>query len=81
MEDTSVKIDRETAERLRALAGQQPLKHFLAELARKEEHERALDTATASFRRVISESGVLDRFDADFGGLPEPAEHENPQAA
>jgi hypothetical protein len=81
MDDTSVKIDRETADRLRALAGDQPLKHYLADLAKKEELERALDTATASFRRVIGEPGILDRFDADFGGLPTPAPHETPRAA
>ncbi|MFF3957489.1 antitoxin MazE7 [Streptomyces sp. NPDC001890] len=81
MEDTSVKIDRETADRLRALAGGQPLKHYLADLAKRVEHERALDTATASFRRVIGEPSVLERFDADFGGLPGPAAHETPRAA
>ncbi|MFB9523633.1 antitoxin MazE7 [Streptomyces cremeus] len=81
MKDTSVKIDKETADRLKVLAGSQPLKHFLADLARRVEQERALDTATASFRRILNEPGILGRFDADFGGLPEPGVTETSQAA
>ncbi|MGR8008613.1 antitoxin MazE7 [Streptomyces hypolithicus] len=80
MDDTSVKIDKETRDRFKALAGGKPLKEYLAELAKREEHERALNTATAAFRRVI-EPGVLDRFDADFGGIPPATAHETPQAA
>ncbi|MER6684571.1 antitoxin MazE7 [Streptomyces olivaceoviridis] len=79
MEDTSVKIDRETRDRLRRLAGDRPLKEYLAGLAVKEEQEQQLDTATAAFRRVLSTPGILERFDADFGGLPS-AKHET-QAA
>lgn len=75
MDDTSVKIDKTTRDRLRRLAGSRPLKEYLADLAAKEEQEQALDTATAAFRRVLSEPGILDRFDADFGGLP-PVKHE-----
>lgn len=81
MEDTSVKIDKETRDRFKALAQGKPLKDYLADLAKKEENERALDSATAVFRRVIAEPGILDRFDADFGGLPPAAAHETSQAA
>ena len=75
MDDTTVKIDKETADRLRALAGERPLKHYLADLAKREENDRALDTATAAFRRAIAAPGIMERFDADFGGLP-PAKRE-----
>lgn len=78
--DTSIKIDRATRDRLKALAGDRPVKEYLAELARREEHDRALGTATAAFRRVLGTPGILDRFDADFGGLP-PATHETSRAA
>jgi hypothetical protein len=79
MEDTSVKIDKETRDRLRRLAGNRPLKEYLASLAEKEEQEQKLDTATAAFRRALSTPGILERFDADFGGLP-PLKHDS-QAA
>ncbi|MFH8789206.1 hypothetical protein [Streptomyces roseoverticillatus] len=77
--DTSVKVDKVTHARLKALAGNTPLKDFLADLALREEQQRALDTATEAFRRVLTPD-VLDRFDADFGGLP-PVAHQTPQAA
>lgn len=76
MEDTSVKIDKETRDRLRRLAGNRPLKEYLASLAEKEEQEQRLDTATAAFRRVLSAPGILEQFDADFGGLP-PVRHNS----
>ncbi|MFF2945604.1 antitoxin MazE7 [Streptomyces niveus] len=81
MDDTSVKVDRATRDRLKTLAGGQPLKDYLADLAKREEQERALDTATAAFRRVIAEPGLLDRFDTDFGGLPAPAASNTSRAA
>ncbi|MFF7730816.1 antitoxin MazE7 [Streptomyces sp. NPDC008001] len=77
--DTSVKVDKVTHARLKALAGDKPLKEFLADLAMREEQQRALDTATEAFRRVLTPD-VLARFDADFGGLP-PVVHQPPQAA
>ncbi|MEU1409797.1 antitoxin MazE7 [Streptomyces sp. NPDC005728] len=82
MADTSVKIDDTTRDRLKALADGAGLsmKDYLARVAEEKEHEKLLDTATAVFRRVIGEPGILDRFDADFGGLPLAA-HETPRAA
>lgn len=76
-----MKVDRATRDRFRELAGSQPLKEYLADLAKKEEEERVLGTATAAFRRVIAEPGLLDRFDADFGGLPAPAAGNTSRAA
>ncbi|MFJ3365761.1 antitoxin MazE7 [Streptomyces anthocyanicus] len=80
MEDTSVKIDKETRDRLRRLAGDRSLKEYLAGLAEKEEQEQRLGTATAAFRKVLSVPGILERFDADFGGLPS-VRHDETQAA
>lgn len=73
MEDTSVKIDTATRDRFKALAADRGLtmRDYLAELAEKEEHEKLLDSATAIFRRVITEPGIADAFDRDFGGLPQ----------
>ena len=71
MDDTTIKIDKGTRDRLKALAEGKPLKEFLADLADKEEHQRALGTATGAFRRVLGQPGILERFDADFGGLPQ----------
>jgi hypothetical protein len=82
MADTSVKIDNITRNRLKALAEEagMSMKDYLAQVAGEKEHEKLLGTATAAFRRVIGEPGILDRFDADFGGLP-PARHETSRAA
>lgn len=82
MADTSVKIDDITRDRLKNLAAALGLsiKDYLARVAEEKEHEKQLDTATAAFRRVIAEPGILERFDADFGGLP-PVQHETPRAA
>ncbi|MFF3489378.1 antitoxin MazE7 [Streptomyces sp. NPDC002701] len=81
MADTSVKIDDTTRDRLKALADEAGLsmKDYLARVAEEKEHEKLLDTATAAFRRVI-EPGILDQFDADFGGLPS-IDHQISQAA
>ncbi|WP_329317297.1 antitoxin MazE7 (plasmid) [Streptomyces sp. NBC_01278] len=83
MADTSVKIDNATRERLKALAegAGMSMKDYLARVAEEKEHEQQLDTATAAFRRVIGAPGLLDRFDADFGGLPPAAAHHTPRAA
>ncbi|MER7688698.1 antitoxin MazE7 [Streptomyces sp. NPDC097610] len=78
MADTSVKVDTATRDLLKKLAGDRPIKDYLAVLAEKEEREQALNTATATFRRVLPEA-TLERFDADFGGLP-PVKHDT-QAA
>jgi predicted DNA-binding ribbon-helix-helix protein len=83
MADTSVKIDDVTRDRLKELAASAGLsiKDYLARVAEEKEHERQLDTATAAFRRVMAEPGLLDRFDADFGGLPQTSAHEPSRAA
>lgn len=72
MADTSLKIDAETRERLGALAKDRgmSLRDLVAELATEAVQARALDTATAQFRRAIGEPGLAERFDEDFGGLP-----------
>ncbi|MET9623772.1 MULTISPECIES: antitoxin MazE7 [unclassified Streptomyces] len=83
MADTTVKIDDTTRDRLKALAdgAGMSMKDYLAQLAVEKEHERQLDTATAAFRRALAAPGVADRFDADFGGLPEAAGHPVSRAA
>lgn len=83
MADTTVKIDDITRDRLRALADAagMSMKDYLAKVAEEKEHEQQLDTATAVFRRVIGAPGLLDRFDADFGGLPSATTHDTPRAA
>jgi hypothetical protein len=83
MADTSVKIDETTRDRLKALAdgSGMSMKDYLAKVAEEKEQEKLLNTATAAFRRVIDEPGILDRFDADFGGLPPAVAHDTPQAA
>ncbi len=82
MADTSVKIDMGTRDTLQSLAAAEGLtvKAYLAKVADEKEQERALETATAAFRRVIAEPGIMEAFDAEFGGLP-PAAHSTPQAA
>lgn len=83
MADTTVKIDDITRDRLRALADAagMSMKDYLAKIAEEKEHEQQLDTATAAFRRAITAPGILDRFDADFGGLPPATAHHTPRAA
>jgi len=56
------------------------VKAYLAKVAEEKEQERALQTATAAFRRLISEPGVMAAFDAEFGGLP-PVAHDTSRAA
>ncbi|MFE5537134.1 antitoxin MazE7 [Streptomyces sp. NPDC056519] len=83
MADSTVKIDDTTRNRLKALAAAagMSMKDYLARVAEEKEHEQQLDTATAAFRRVIGTPGILDRFDADFDGLPPATAHDTPQAA
>ncbi|MGW1786969.1 antitoxin MazE7 [Streptomyces sp. NPDC002143] len=75
MADTSLKIDDETRDLFKALADERgmSMKEYLADLARREETARRLETATAAFRRVINEPGLVEAFDAEFGGLPTAA--------
>ncbi|MGW1622548.1 antitoxin MazE7 [Streptomyces sp. NPDC002172] len=82
MADTTVKIDETTRDILRGLADAQGLtiKDYLGRLAEEKQQERALETATAIFRRVISEPGVMEAFDAKYGGLP-PRAKDTGQAA
>ncbi|MFE2991006.1 ribbon-helix-helix domain-containing protein [Streptomyces sp. NPDC059262] len=82
MADTSVKIEDSTRDVLRDLAAADglSLKDYLAKIAAEKQREQQLATATAAFRRALAEPGILDRFDADFGGLP-PAAQQTPQAA
>lgn len=72
MTDTSLKIDRDTRERLGALAQARgvSLRDLVASLAAEAEQVQALETATAQFRRAIGEPGLTARFDQDFGGVP-----------
>ncbi|MFJ1742598.1 antitoxin MazE7 [Streptomyces microflavus] len=71
--DTSVRVDTAIRDRLKALAddSNMSVKDLVAELTVREENARRLATATAAFRRLISEPGVAAAFDSEFGGLPE----------
>ncbi|MGW7256821.1 antitoxin MazE7 [Streptomyces sp. NPDC054834] len=82
MAETTVKVDTRTRDALQALAAAAGLsvKAYLAKVAEEKEQERAMQTATAAFRRVIEEPGVMEAFDAEFGGLP-PVAHRTPRAA
>ncbi|EPD63712.1 MULTISPECIES: hypothetical protein [Streptomyces] len=82
MPETTVKVDTSTRDTLQGLAAAAGLsvKAYLAKLAEEKEQERALQTATAVFRRAIGEPGVMAAFDAEFGGLP-PAAHDSSRAA
>lgn len=82
MAETTVKVDTSTRDTLQTLAADAGLsvKAYLAKVAGEKEQERALQTATAAFRRVINEPGIMDAFDAEFGGLP-PVAHGAKRAA
>jgi predicted transcriptional regulator len=82
MADTTVKIDSETRDRFAAVAAArgQSVRSYLAELAIQEENQVSLGRATAAFREAISQPGIAEAFDRDFGGLPAPA-HRARQAA
>ncbi|MGW2202072.1 antitoxin MazE7 [Streptomyces sp. NPDC001774] len=83
MADTTVKIDDTTRDRLKTLAdgAGMSMKDYLAQVAAEKEQERLQDTATAAFRRAISAPGIMDRFDAEFGGLPPVAKRGSSRAA
>lgn len=82
MADTTVKIDTETRDRFAAVAAArgQSVRAYLAELAIQEENQIKLGRATAAFREAISQPGIAEAFDRDFGGLPEPV-HASRRAA
>ncbi|MCT4352058.1 antitoxin MazE7 [Streptomyces sp. Je 1-79] len=83
MADTTVKIDEPTRDRFKALAdgAGMSMKDYLAQVALEKEHEQLLDTATAAFRRAIGAPGVMEMFDAEFGGLPQVTKSETSRAA
>jgi hypothetical protein len=73
MKDTSLKIDMATRDRLKALAEARGLsmRVYVANLVGEAEHAELLDSATAIFRRVVSEPNITEAFDRDFGGQPQ----------
>jgi hypothetical protein len=79
MADTTVKIDTETRDRLAAIAAARNIsvRALLAELALQEENQLKLGTATAAFRAAISQPGIAEAFDRDFGGLPQGGAHRH----
>lgn len=78
MADTTVKIDSETRDRFAAIAAArgQSMRSYLAELAMEEENQLKLRRATTAFREVVSQPGIAEAFDRDFGGLPSRATHQ-----
>ncbi|MEV0982598.1 antitoxin MazE7 [Streptomyces sp. NPDC049915] len=76
MADTTVKIDTETRDRLAAIAAARntSVRALLADLAVQEENQIKLGAATAAFRAAISQPGIAEAFDRDFGGLPQDAD-------
>ncbi|WP_338704158.1 antitoxin MazE7 (plasmid) [Streptomyces sp. Q6] len=72
MADTTLKIDTETRDRLAALAAEhgQSMRSYITELAIEQENQLKLGRATASFRDAVSQPGIAEAFDRDFGGLP-----------
>lgn len=73
MADTTVKIDTETRDRLAAIATARgtSIRALVAELAVQEENQLKLGQATAAFREAVSQPGIAEAFDRDFGGLPQ----------
>ncbi|MFD5309970.1 antitoxin MazE7 [Streptomyces ardesiacus] len=76
MADTTVKIDTATRDRLAAIATARgtSVRALLAELAVQEENQLKLGDATAAFREAVTQPGIAEAFDRDFGGLPESAD-------
>ncbi|WP_328491670.1 antitoxin MazE7 [Streptomyces sp. NBC_00414] len=74
MADTTVKIDTETRDRLNAIAAARKtsVRALLAELAVEQENQLKLGVATDAFREAVSQPGIAEAFDRDFGGLPRP---------
>jgi hypothetical protein len=85
MADTSVRIDTETRDRLKALAKASGLSlaAYLDELSKEAEHQAQLGQATAAFEAALERPGFAQAFDAAFGGLPESTgrKHSHRRAA
>lgn len=79
MADTTVKIDTETRDRLAAIATARntSIRGLLADLAIEQENQLALGHATTAFRDAISQPGIAEAFDRDFGGLPDTTGHSH----
>ncbi|WP_461091744.1 antitoxin MazE7 [Streptomyces incanus] len=77
MADTTVKIDTETRDRLAAIAAARgtSVRALVAELAVQEENQLKLGQATTAFREAVSQPGIAEAFDRDFGGLPQGTDH------
>ncbi|MFF3710939.1 antitoxin MazE7 [Streptomyces phaeochromogenes] len=73
MADTTMKVDAETRDRFSAIAKARntSVRALLAELAIEQENQLKLGVATNAFRDAVSQPGIADAFDRDFGGLPE----------
>ncbi|MEU0646064.1 antitoxin MazE7 [Streptomyces umbrinus] len=73
MADTTVKVDIETRDRLAAIAvaRKTSVRALLADLAVEQENQLKLGVATDAFRDAVSQPGIAEAFDRDFGGLPE----------
>lgn len=85
MADTTVKIDTETRDRLAAIAVARgtSIRALLADLAIQEENQINLRAATDAFREAVSQPGIAEAFDRDFGGLPDTttSHHHSHRAA
>ncbi|MFL1905950.1 antitoxin MazE7 [Streptomyces tauricus] len=75
MADTTVKIGPETRDRFNAIAAARKtsVRALLAELAVEQENQLKLGVATDAFREAVSQPGMAEAFDRDFGGLPQAA--------
>jgi hypothetical protein len=77
MADTTVKIDTETRDRLATIAPARgtSVRALVAELAVQEENQLKLGQATAAFREAVSQPGIAEAFDRDFGGISQGTDH------
>jgi hypothetical protein len=68
-----VKIDIETRDQPAAIAAARGtnVRALVAELAVQEENQLKLGQATAAFREAVSQPGIAEAFDRDFGGIPQ----------
>ncbi|WP_328939841.1 antitoxin MazE7 [Streptomyces tauricus] len=75
MADTTVKIGPETRDLFNAIAAARKtsVRALLAELAVEQENQLKLGVATDAFREAVSQPGMAEAFDRDFGGLPQAA--------
>ncbi|WND24074.1 antitoxin MazE7 [Streptomyces violaceus] len=83
MADTTVKIDTETRDRLAAIATARgtSIRALLTDLAIQEENQLNLSVATDAFREAITQPGMAEAFDRDFGGLPAVEAVDSPRRA